>query len=742
MRFDLLNGKLVEMVQYQITPDRTTHNRKVHDLFRGFSSFYVNPLDQLRGKTGGAFWWDVMLEPESIKYFATFPAEWQKEVLSMLKNTWEGASIERGDGLNGTKIPWTADVVQMKYRRSDMFSLKVDNRMEHEPMDSILSIVADLEAGDVARYSICAEPTSRLDWQDRAEKLQEQFKRGTTPKRRRWSQRDAAIGVGEFIARVLQSALDGIYTVLDSGDDKTKQPKQDDYEKRLLTLDGLSPGTVKKPRLPVFNTHIRMAAYSEDTNKQRIIVRSMANSFNDLTAENELERHEYPDKLKPTIMKELNSFRISLPTRLDFDKNKMSNEELGRLVETPTAYLQDKYKDALDALDSRQIDVPALLLKGGIPLGTVSFKKTMKEVFFPVNNHDQLCLPSCVIGGMGSGKTKGFAANRAIDFVKAGFSSIVFDPKKSEVWEQVAAGLPEHQRQRILLGEFLLSLDFREALHSKAARNRLAQILLKFFEDNADAAGAQTQRFLQAAVFAMKTGRLKEIIQIFQDKAYRQRVIKEMPEGMHRLTLEQFDNESAARQNQILSPIWNRLNVILGDEYLSACMDAVDGLDMVQVLSKRGMCTVFDLPDRLNTREAKDVLVNLLSFKIDIAMSLREDLFPVAIIYDEPHQYLRSADLWKKVAVESRAYRLSYHWLFHSWEQIPRDLAQIIKDAGPHFYIYNSSKTTYKGLAEELAPFTIQEGLSTKVHHAICALKVGENRMTPLTVKMKAPVIV
>lgn len=212
-----------------------------------------------------------------------------------------------------------------------------------------------------------------------------------------------------------------------------------------------------------------------------------------------------------------------------------------------------------------------------------------------------------------------------------------------------------------------------------------------------------------------------------------------MPAGMHRETLQQFDNESEARQRQIASPIFNRLDVILGDPYLEACMNATQGIDMVDVLSMREMCTVFDVPDRMNTRSGKDLLINLLSFKIDIAMALRKDEFPMAIIYDEPHQYLRSAKLWENAAVESRKYRLAYSWLFHSWEQIPRQLGEIIKAAGPHYFIYGSSKATYKHLQDEIMPFTVEDGLNTKRWHAICALRSGMSRITPFILEVSRP---
>jgi hypothetical protein len=238
---------------------------------------------------------------------------------------------------------------------------------------------------------------------------------------------------------------------------------------------------------------------------------------------------------------------------------------------------------------------------------------------------------------------------------------------------------------------------------------------------------------------AMRTGKLSEIVRIFTEPKYRKETLSTMQDGIHKQTLYEFDGYKPDRQRQILAPIMNRLDVILGDPYLERCMNADDGIDMTDVLNNRGVCTVIDVPDRLNARIAKDVLINLISFKIDAAMAQRTDEFPYAVIYDEPHQYLRSADLWRYVAVESRKYRLAYTWLFHSWEQIPPGLAQIIKDAGPHYVIYPSSKRTYTGLREEIAPYTLEDGLRTPEYHAICALRYGSTRLNPFMVRMAKP---
>lgn len=738
MRFKLIDRQPVEYVQMQITPDRTADNTKVHDMMRALSSFYAAPIDVLRGKkVGGAFWFDVMMSAENIRFYCTVPADWRREVTKHIENTWPASAIEIVPDF-GTIMPAESNVSEMKYRRANLFALKIDRRTEIEPLSSILSVTDELDSNDRARLSVCVVPISRIDWQDAAERQFRVFKGGDTPRRTRLTKRDIFISVGEVVTGFLQSLLDVVFLAI--GDDKVKkQKKVDDNEKRLIMIDGnLTRGTINKLKAPTFNTHIRIVAHSPDAGRQRVILRSIANSFNDLTADNELEREDIHEKLKPIIVRELNTYRISWPTRFDFDKNVMSNEELGRLVELPTAALQDIHAGRMETLDSRQVKVPDILTQGGIRLGDVAYKKEDIPVYLPLKDVDRLCLPSVFIGGMGSGKTTA-GTIRAIEYIRNGYSALLIDPAKSEMWELVKAMLPPDKRRRILLGQDVVSLDFREALRSQAGRGRLAQIILAFFEDNTDSAGAQTQRFLRATVMGIRTGKLREIIRILTDKTYRDDIIAGLPEGMHRDSLAEFGTYSPDRQRQIMAPIMNRLDVILGDPYLERCMNTDAGIDMTEILSKSGICTVIDVPDRLNTRLAKDILVNLVSFKIDAAMALRSDEFPFAVLYDEPHQYLRSARLWENVAVESRKYRLSYHWLFHSWEQIPAKLAQIIKDSGPHYFILQSSKQTYRALAEELAPFKVEEGLNTKQHHAICALKIGESRLTPFMCRMTPP---
>lgn len=239
---------------------------------------------------------------------------------------------------------------------------------------------------------------------------------------------------------------------------------------------------------------------------------------------------------------------------------------------------------------------------------------------------------------------------------------------------------------------------------------------------------------------AMQTGKLSEVLKILEDKDYRSEVMEHVTNPIHKATLNDLNEMSDGKRAQVLSPIYNRLDVILGDEYLYECMESDKGIDLVEITSQRKAC-IIDVPKELLGKEGVEIIASLISTKLDLAMTLREERnrFPYKIVFDEPHQFNKSSKLWKSAAVESRYWKFAYCWMFHSWEQIPRDLSEIIKAAGPHYHLYPSSKKTFTDLAEEIAPISVNNALKLKTYHAINVIRSGGEVVTPFIAKMAPP---
>lgn len=523
---------------------------------------------------------------------------------------------------------------------------------------------------------------------------------------------------------------------------KDADKKREEFEKKPPKGWGkkeFHKSTNMKPSNYGFDFVLRFTVHSKDERRRNQIARGLNMALKQLNQDNQLVEKKVKTKKIQKFMRDMQNYHIHVP--YFFGKRQIiTPPEIAHFIKLPQKALQDDYP-IIETVTGRETDIPDALKKGGMALGDVTFKGKKQPIYMPIKNHDELCLPNIAVGGMGSGKTRGLGANWVVESVNNGFGAIAIDPAKGEIGDEVQSALSPDKVTRIKLGKVPISLDWCEVKHSSRAKNRLANTIIGFFNTTTDEAGAQTARYIRAAVMAMQTGKLSEIIRIFEDDEYRNEIIVQMNEGIHKSTLKDFTDMSIGKRAQILAPILNRLDTILGDEYLSECMESDDSIDMVELMSTK-QAYIIDVPKSELGSEAVDLIVNLLSTKIDLAMTLREEKnqFPFFVVFDEPHQFLKSSKIWKSAAVESRKWRVGYVWMFHSWEQIPRDLAEIIKAAGPHYHIYPSSKKTFSDLKEEIAPFTIEDALKLKKYHAINIIRAGETGITnPVIAKMTAP---
>ena len=162
----------------------------------------------------------------------------------------------------------------------------------------------------------------------------------------------------------------------------------------------------------------------------------------------------------------------------------------------------------------------------------------------------------------------------------------------------------------------------------------------------------------------------------------------------------------------------------------------------MQILSQR-KAFVFDVLASDLDKVAIDVIVSLLSLKIDLAMRMRKkitgDEHPFFVLIDEPHQFAKSTKIWEDAVVESRKWRVCYFWTFHYWEQIPQKLQKAIRNALPHYHLYPTTSQTFESLKNEIYPFTVQDALKVKRWHAINIIRTGGENAVPFVAKMLPP---
>lgn len=713
------------MKTLRITPDSRLTNQNVEELARTMC-VYMSPLERWNGKVfndAPFLSFETVLEKENTGFYVTIPTSQSALAQKAIESAWPKVAVEEAEE-PFAEAPYLAS--ELSYERHYMFSLRIDKRTLGA-LPSTLETLRSMDDGEKVYIQVLAVPAHK-DWFMGVVEAYERFKHGDMPKKMKLDKKS----IGRTTLKALTHVVYGTASVMSEllTGEGLEPLKLDGNERAMILRDGrLSDATLSKTKGDAYEVQIRVGVVCHNHAKAHALLRMVTMAFRELDGDNMLTSTiSNPRK----TFEKMKQRKLSPLTNRDY----FSITELSRFHLLPTAEYQEKYR--IPNIAQLETEVPTAFTKDGLYFGNAVYKKTTIPVYHQTNNHDILCLPRVYIGGMGSGKTRGAAANLVVEAVRNGFGALAIDPAKGEIYEEVSSSLPAERLIHIRLGQRPIALDWREVTHSPKARNRLANTILGFFDQADLEAGGQTSRFLRSAVMAMQTGRLSEILYIFQDAGYREQIIATMPDSIHKATLVQYHEFSDSRQSQVLSPILNRLDTILGDEYLAECMDADNGIDMVELMSQK-KAVIIDVPKSELGAEAVNLIINLLCTKIDLAMTLRKEQHPFFIILDEPHQFLRSARIWKAAAVESRKWRVGYCWFFHSWEQIPSDLAEIIKSAGPHYTIYASSKKTFKDLAEEIAPFTIEDGIKLKRFHAINVLRSDEGMQKPFIAQMAMP---
>lgn len=744
-----------EYVTFQVIPDSSIRNYRTEDITRTIADQFQLPIDRLMRegfKVGGIraqerASFEILFKDGKVRFYITVPKNVSPLVQRRLQSVWDKCTVDIVESRATYKSKQTA-VYESIYSKHDMFSLHTDAK-DNLPLGSILEAGRLIGKDEKASMFFYFDPVHQLSWHSELQESWSRLRKGKTPRKWNTSFREMLKLVAVGISNIMQEVMGELAEFFSDGKGNNVYANQaSDPEASAHSINLLSQATKSKLNRPALKTYIWTLAESKDEIRADMTARTLAKSLSDLTGDNELiEKPVNSVRKKNEIFRTYISHRAP---RVNIRANKMSTAETSKLIQLPGRELQEKYAE-IERIDQTQVEIQnkALLDEAGLMLGETTYKSSTLPVYQPIEDIDELCLPHVGIGGMGQGKTRGLVSNYLIEFLTKGFGGLAIDPAKGEIGEEVQAAIdagviPADRVERIDLGKTIFSLDFSEALHDDRAKARLANIVIHFFNVAEETTG-QTERFLRSAVLAMETGRISEILDIFQTEEGLDRAIDRLEQAddeFNRATLIEYKESSHAMRRKILGPIYNRINDILGDPFLAKCLKSEKSLDFVHLLSEKKLY-IFDVSAKDLDKVAIDLIVSLLSLKIDLAMRMREKItgeeFPFLVAIDEPHQFSRSTKVWEDAVVESRKYRICYFWTFHYWEQIPSKLQKAVRSALPHYHLYPTTSLTFQTLRDEIAPFTVQDALKLKRWYAINIIRTGGENAVPFIAKMSPP---
>lgn len=712
-----------------------------------------------------SLWFDVVFKRrggENKVEFYVGTTEFQAEKLKRRLENMMHVTLKDAT-LKDIAIPIENTVVQeMRYSRHDIFSLSTKVNERQTPIATIMNTVDELiHEGDMARLSICADHQDRKRWADKAKYAHDALASGKVPQRPGIRKavpvfRSGLAGLVNGVNALMQDMMDAVHSAFFSGDQASE--KRDIIERHSL-LDEimshkLSGATAEKKNLPVFKTHIRVAAHSKDRLVRDTIADTLSTGIADTDENNELQAVTARGKATAQLLKEMNELKLSRQTRSAPNVNLISTDEMAKLaLQLPNRELQMRYASELDAKYRIEVRVPEALKTGaGIPLGTATVKDSVTPVDMPVSKPDELFIGYTFIGRQGSGKDTAIK-NWIIDAnMRHGISTIVIDaidePGERGMADGIRDALPERKIIDLDLGheEHIIPLDLTEVVTAlgRLGASRFADEMIDFVDLGNH---TRSRRYLREAAKA-SGGSLFGIKRIIEDEEFRLSTIERlMKEGNQRLADELIAWGSNDDIGSKADGVLDRLDTFFGNDRLHDIFsqDPLPEVDFAKWMSE-GKVIILRVPNRKLGELATRTLVHwitLKTFMTRMLMDKKAQSNGCFVVFNEPEQYASEglAKLMGRIGTEGRKERLGSLYAFHHWNKLPKSLQENLLGGGVQQFLFaNDHHQTFelsKHRFEDTIP--MEQAVRLPMHYAIVSLRAAGELQPAFIAKMNPP---
>lgn len=750
------------IVVYRITPhaDVTNNNKrlwrsiyKMYEMYDGPGSRLERDRFKFSFREKDYFWFDVVFRQldgkKSIEFYvATSEYQAQKlkrKIENKMSVTFTEASI------NDLQIPLDNTIIQdIRYLKHDIFSLNTNSNDVKTPIANILSVIDELQYdGDFARLSVCNEAENRNKWVRNAQWAYEKAMGGKVPQRANISGKRIGtalkVGVSSFINEINDLIADTFQAFNNAFFKSDKEIKKEPVIKKAYSLEdeiGTTRLSREKGNLPVFKSHIRVAAHSQDQLTRDSIAEALTLSTQDLADTNELHGYKITNKKRRiSVIEELNTLQLNQRTKVDPSVNIISTDEMSKLaLMMPNRELQRKYADALDVKRRVETEIPAVLQKEeNLLLGYADMKEHKIPIGLQAKEKDDFYCGYTFIGKQGSGKDTAIQNFVYEGAMKHNISFVVPDwicqPGHKGMADGIRDLLPADKIIDLDLTneDWVIPMDLTEVI-GKLGRKGGSRFALEMVDFMQLEGLARSQKYLMEASKAAN-GSLFNIKRLIEDEDYRATRIEELIEiGNERLARDLLNWGDNSELGNKCDAILNRLNMFFGDETLYDIFSQPPKKEVdFEKWMKEGKTIILRMPKR-KLGDASNVLAHWVTLKILMTRMLMseedKDKHGCFLVFNEPEQVESQglAKLMGRIATEGRKERLGSIFAFHHWGKLPGYLQDNLIAGGVNQLLFaNDHKKTFEMAKERLSPtFSVEDALLTPKHYAIAILNTAE----------------
>lgn len=774
-----------ERVLYKITPHVSvlnSMNRKLWYTIHEIMCMYDSPTSRLT-RNGLHFtyrlkddiWWVVTLRAKpgaeedsvdkQIEFYICMSKTFAEVFLIKVKSheQWRKCTVQE---IPFSDVDFPTDnlaMYQLRPVRSNMFSLEHDYTEQLSPVREVMHVSQEMKVDDFVGMFVSMEAVGRKHWKQIADYAWGVWDRGGVPRRSGFDPQQLLKGIKNiiwFIAGELINIIDSTVAAVENSlfHGSNNQPSKRkveiiDTERAEILINGsLSSETHKKRNLLAFYTSINVVVGANSPARRDMLAYSLSSAFTGLAGDNKLELV----KVNVHAGKQVSTFTV--PTQRHLNPI-LSVDEVGKIIQLPTAAVQDEFKDEIQANRSVEVEVPKVFLDySGIYMGTAQKRGEKFDIYLPTHNPDRLMSHRAFIGSPGMGKDQA-----AINFVveakrKHGIGAVIIDviDERNEgrgMADSIRDHLPPEDIIDINIGDFDyppyigLASALENPQNERIAVSRITNELVQFVMGD-DFENYQTREYLREMSKAVKCD-LVLIKRMLTDPEYRKVIIAQLKaDGKDTELLDHYHNMGSARN--ISGPIFVRLGELTGDEVLRPifCQNPNPAMKFKKWLEE-GKVVIYRVPKS----EMTDSTVRTLCYWIILntyltKLSLGGKGAMTWLIINEPHQFLSKAliDCFKRILLEGRKWKLASVFLFHDFEVFREypGFVDILMSSSLNWHMFKSTNINmYKKIKSYLEPeFTPELAMEVTKQYQYIAKWFGPEGTYEAGFLMSAPALV
>lgn len=793
-----------EVVIYEISPTSAVRNNQAYVLAKVIAGFYRKPQDLRSWFTGGTLCvkkkpyrvnFRVVMKQDDVRFYFILPKEKAGEIVRKAEAVYDsGITLKEITAAELPKLdPTQTFCTELNYRKHDIFSLATD-RDNNYPLPSMLAAVRTLEDDDVAVFDALLEPGNLNDWLKEAKQAHALLEQGHMPTNSAANKLFRLLNKGFHKLRYELVSVTRI-TKDQQQAFKTQLEAEKAYSEASRVRAEMTNPTKRKQGDEVLKAWLRIAVQSKVPGRAKDAAYTVANSWKDLSADNELERTDIPKKWTAAY---LDAIETRKGFSIKFKPNIVSVNEAGKFIQLPGRELIKEFPQ-IAAQKVQEVSLPDELTQEDIKtvrIGSVTERGVKKQARIPLEAfggmkrkavYDALCTSTFGQGKQGSGKSEGFGTVWAYDMLMAGFTAIVTDTADGQVLRNLVNSLPaDFPEEKIhalnmdnkaypiplgwddVYGRNFAGADGDEELQALEITERLTSRFVGFI-NSLTKTGEFTDRMAQYVISCMRAITVQpgwsflDLELALTSPSYRKELlllegVKAQPEVVRDLQTLQ-DKAEKGSLDSFIDPILSRLKILSSTQFMANLFYQAPKLD------ENGK-PILDLRKLMDNEEGgyghlvviqasglwEENQATILGFfedKINFNAFSRidqdqDERKPVLKWIDEPHKVVKAIEgKLSGTAVEFRKYRVKNLFTGHSIDQMG-EAAAALMDGGAQITSYKTERLSeLRRFAHSFAPYKdateLYEALPDK-HRAINKVRLPSGKDCPAFIAdMQAP---